>query len=683
MAGRGRGMASNQGHPGGPGVGMGGQGYAPGGDERRELRRPIVGQPGPNPEDITRGMAKMEPYREEHGRFGGFAGPHGGGQPGGQQAMGPPRPAPNADGWSSGENQFGQQQYQGQWNTGSGMNPMLQQNLNGAHQQFAAQQHARFASQVGQQNFEGQQNMNAQNNPNAWAMNIGASEFVPKNTNLSVQAQEFVPRHIPQNNSFWAQQQQQQQQQQQAMLYQQQNQFGADQNSAYPQPEPNYDPSGMQQPDYNQIPSNTQQQQQQQQQQQPRHQGYQGNSGGGYKSSASVANPSSSSGEEVGGGYDPREMLSDAVATLVFMPTKFDRTVFTLTEKFNFSVHDVNTLTSLVGNLVDTCLSEKNFRSMAGRFCDYLANKCRLDFDGITFRSLLLEKYQAIHSNHTSLISNDPDKFRSLVIFGTDLYLRFLGKDSSVASDETQDDAEPKPEIRKRQPEVADLLYTLYRSALTIGKEDTMNLTTVVDMLKLVGKSLEEDEKEANDESSKQLQNLMDAIYLMSKNETDGCQYPANLRKLLAQLIEIRAAKWHIEESDRPTVFDIPEARGPAASTNLASGKRSNAIKICKPPSGYTEPPEPRTNRGNHQNGKMGHQQNNKSSAQLPPDTPELTEAELRFMSEQMGDTDSECMTAGGESDIGSVDGMMPEDVEAAYQQFLDEQQKASEKEKS
>ena len=25
-------------------------------------------------------------------------------------------------------------------------------------------------------------------------------------------------------------------------------------------------------------------------------------------------------------------------------------------------------------------------------------------------------------------------------------------------------------------------------------------------------------------------------------------------------------------------------------------------------------------------------------------------------------------MTAGGESDIGSVDGMMPEDVEAAYQ---------------
>ena len=105
------------------------------------------------------------------------------------------------------------------------------------------------------------------------------------------------------------------------------------------------------------------------------------------------------------------------------------------------------------------------------------------------------------------------------------------------------------------------------------------------------------------------------------QNETDGCQYPANLRKSLAQLIEIRAAKWHIEvirifffflisrnttplnrknriifiiialifdsfhgkqESDRPTVFDIPEAKGPAASAASASGRRSNAIKIVK-----------------------------------------------------------------------------------------------------
>ena len=37
---------------------------APGGDERRELRRPIVGQTGPSADDLAHGMAKMEPYRE-------------------------------------------------------------------------------------------------------------------------------------------------------------------------------------------------------------------------------------------------------------------------------------------------------------------------------------------------------------------------------------------------------------------------------------------------------------------------------------------------------------------------------------------------------------------------------------------------------------------------------------------
>ena len=101
------------------------------------------------------------------------------------------------------------------------------------------------------------------------------------------------------------------------------------------------------------------------------------------------------------------------------------------------------------------------------------------------------------------------------MIFGTDLYLRFLGKAPSSDSDETQEE-EPKPETRKRQPVLAELLYQLYRSALTLGKEDTLNLTTVVDMMKLSGALLEEDEKEF-EEDKKQLQNLMDAILLMSK----------------------------------------------------------------------------------------------------------------------------------------------------------------------
>ena len=101
--------------------------------------------------------------------------------------------------------------------------------------------------------------------------------------------------------------------------------------SAYQQ-EHNYDASSMQ-PNYNQT-SHTQQQSQPSQAYHASSGGYNNSSGGGNQSSGGM-----------GGGYDPREMLSDAVATLVFMPTKFERTSFHLAEKFNFSVSDLNTLT--------------------------------------------------------------------------------------------------------------------------------------------------------------------------------------------------------------------------------------------------------------------------------------------------------------------------------------------------
>ena len=67
---------------------------------------------------------------------------------------------------------------------------------------------------------------------------------------------------------------------------------------------------------------------------------------------------------ESGGGYDPREMLSDAVATMVFMPTKFERTSYQLAEKFNFSVHDVNTLTvSFSNQFKSPCKQNNSFKS--------------------------------------------------------------------------------------------------------------------------------------------------------------------------------------------------------------------------------------------------------------------------------------------------------------------------------
>ena len=113
---------------------------------------------------------------------------------GGQMA---PRPAPNADGWSSGENHLSQQQlyqYQQQQQQQAGMGGMM-------YQHPPPPMHAQMNQSAG------------------W--NPGASEFVPK-SNLSAAAQEFVPRHMPRNTSQWAYQQQQQLYQQQQQHQQQQ-----------------------------------------------------------------------------------------------------------------------------------------------------------------------------------------------------------------------------------------------------------------------------------------------------------------------------------------------------------------------------------------------------------------------------------------------------------------------------
>ena len=90
--------------------------------------------------------------------------------------------------------------------------------------------------------------------------------------------------------------------------------------------------------------------------------------------------------------YDPSEVLSDAIATVVFMPSKFERTTYHLAEKFNGSIGDGQSLSDLVNALVDQCLKEDQFLNLAGRLCSYLAKNVSLNFDGVTLKSLLIQK---------------------------------------------------------------------------------------------------------------------------------------------------------------------------------------------------------------------------------------------------------------------------------------------------
>ena len=168
---------------------------------------------------------------------------------------------------------------------------------------------------------------------------------------MSVAAEEFVPRTMARNTSQWAYQQQQQQQPQQPQDF---NTGGY----GY-QPYPAYGGGGG------------------------------GGSGGGSSNTYDATGGGVGSNSTV---YDPSEILSDAIATVVFMPSKYDRTTIQLAEKFNGTIDDLTSMSNLVDSLVEQCLKEEQFVTLAGRFCAYLAQHVTVENEGQTLRSLLVKK---------------------------------------------------------------------------------------------------------------------------------------------------------------------------------------------------------------------------------------------------------------------------------------------------
>ena len=144
------------------------------------------------------------------------------------------------------------------------------------------------------------------------------------------------------------------------------------------------------------------------------------------------------------------------------------------------------TYQGLVDILVETCLKEKGFQCLAGKFCDALAASVTVSFDGRTFKDQLMEKYQSVHAEHDQLLSSHANKCRSLLVFATDLYLQM--KDLPPAAQEGEG-AEPAAAAaaaeRVRSQLLANLLYQLLMSFLTLGKQDERNLKVVADMLKV------------------------------------------------------------------------------------------------------------------------------------------------------------------------------------------------------
>lgn len=379
--------------------------------------------------------------------------------------------------------------------------------------------------------------------------------------------------------------------------------------------------------------------------------------------------------------YDPRDALTDAVATLVFMPSKFDRTTMQLAEKINSSTPDFDTLAGLADILVETCLKEKGFQCLAGLFCDSLATGVTVSFDGRTFKDTLMEKYQSVHAEHDQLLSSHANKCRALLVFATDLYLQMKDLPPKQAAEETDASAaeaaagaEANKAERVRSQLLANLLYQLLMSFLTLGKQDERNLKVVADMLKVSGEALESDEKNASSGQCENMDRVMEAVQSISVEDRSS----GETKTLYSRLVEIRGAQWKVEDSEKPTTFVIPEAK--------PTKKGSNAIAIVQPPGeparnnkAASAAAAPSTKTVPSQDAKNNAINASSSSAGQPEPLSaadqELTEEELRFMAEQMGDDASE--SGGPDGDVGLISDAgsdMPDEVEAAFQQFLDEQ---------
>ena len=82
---------------------------------------------------------------------------------------------------------------------------------------------------------------------------------------------------------------------------------------------------------------------------------YQGGYGGGQNSQQyeGMGMPGGGGSGSNNSHYDPSEVLSDAIATVVFMPSKFERTTMHLAEKFNTQIEDAAAMSSLVDSLTE------------------------------------------------------------------------------------------------------------------------------------------------------------------------------------------------------------------------------------------------------------------------------------------------------------------------------------------
>jgi len=339
-------------------------------------------------------------------------------------------------------------------------------------------------------------------------------------------------------------------------------------------------------------------------------------------------------------GYSPFERLTDTISTLKDMPSKIERTSINIAEKFNRTINDVSTLSSVVEILFEACLTDMKFLPIAGKFCHYLCRNVKLHYDGVTLCSLLFQHLLQIQSTHEHMIQTNPEKFRMVLMFSTDLFVKF--EQEVIVTDQSSESYLLRFNGIEVKSFLATLLYTLYKSALTIVINDD-TIGTVIDMLLLSGRLLEQ-KNESTGRLSGQLD--MDSLMLEVDNlsQEDNLKCSERVKVSLSELISIRNNNWVVEEAKKPRIFDFE------SSTRK---ERPNAIKIINP----------------NDSGLVSTAGDFKSTETVyNAEELEFTDAELQFMSDEIEANELAALLKDDEL-------RMPVEIEEAYEEFLNEQQ--------
>merc|ERR1719266_869028 len=222
------------------------------------------------------------------------------------------------------------------------------------------------------------------------------------------------------------------------------------------------------------------------------------------------------------------------------------------------------------------------------------------------------------------------EKFRMLLKFSTDLYIKFEEEDAAI--ERSYDSNVPGNNDIEIEAYLASLLYGLYKSALTIGK-DCENIRTVIDMLFLSGQLLESRDKITTNlgTNNVNMDGIMFEVDELLNNELNN-DTPDDLHQLLEELVQIRANNWEMDKDRRRKMFQIEQ---PTVRT-----ERSNAIRIVNP----------------NDNSIVRQARDSKTDDNREnEEEPSFTDAELQFMSEEIEASE------------------LPAEIEEDYEEFLNE----------